>query len=232
MILYETRVGDTQHELGTSGFLFRSNKLMVDRATQSLWNTLWGRPVIGPLVESGISLPQRGVVTTTWGEWRRRHPETLVLSLDTGHERDYSEGAAYRDYFATDELMFTVPELDRRLANKAEVLALAPPGHSDEPLAIAVKFLKKHRVYHDVVGDLRLVVLTDASGASRVFASGDVELESWDGDRAAIDATGGEWTLAESMLSSEDGRTLLRVPAHRAFWFGWVAAHPRTRLVR
>ena len=49
MILYETTRNGVDHELGTSGFLFRSNKLMYDRATQSLWNTLWGKPVIGPL---------------------------------------------------------------------------------------------------------------------------------------------------------------------------------------
>jgi len=57
------------------------------------------------------------VVTTTWGEWRRRHPGTRVLSLDTGYGRDYSEGAAYRDYFATDELMFSVPVLDTTLTH-------------------------------------------------------------------------------------------------------------------
>jgi len=55
------------------------------------------------------------VVTTTWGEWRRDHPSTTVLSLDTGYERNYAEGAAYRDYFATDRLMFEVPTSDTRL---------------------------------------------------------------------------------------------------------------------
>ncbi len=79
---------------------------------------------MGPLVGRGIQLELRHIVTTTWGEWRRRHPETKVLSLDTGHDRDYGEGVAYRQYFATDELMFEVPSLDHRLKNKAEVLAL------------------------------------------------------------------------------------------------------------
>ena len=36
VILYKTRVDSQLHELGTSGFLYRSNKLMYDRATQSL----------------------------------------------------------------------------------------------------------------------------------------------------------------------------------------------------
>jgi len=100
------------YTLGTSGFLYRSNKLMYDKQTQSLWNTLWGEPVIGPLSEKDIKLERMSVVTTTWGEWRRRHPKTKVLSLETGHERDYAEGVAYRDYFATDQLMFPVPEIN------------------------------------------------------------------------------------------------------------------------
>src|SRR6266851_4811865 len=54
MILYETSVGGTQHFMGTSGFLYRSNKLMYDRATQSLWSTLEGEPVVGPLLGKGI----------------------------------------------------------------------------------------------------------------------------------------------------------------------------------
>jgi hypothetical protein len=79
VILYETELDGVQYELGTSGFLYRSNKLMYDRATQSLWNTIWGRPAIGPLAQEPIQLKRRSVVTTTWGEWRRRgySPSTL-----------------------------------------------------------------------------------------------------------------------------------------------------------
>ena len=124
LVLYDVTVAGVQHELGTSGFLYRSNKLMYDHATKSLWSTLTGTPVVGTLVGKGIELQPLYVVTTTWKEWRQRHPGTQVLSLDTGHRRDYSEGAAYRDYFATDRLMFSVPARDDRLANKAEVLAL------------------------------------------------------------------------------------------------------------
>ena len=62
VILYETTFDNTRHELGTSGFLYRSNKLMYDRETQSLWNTTWGQPVIGPLVGQGIELKRSYVV--------------------------------------------------------------------------------------------------------------------------------------------------------------------------
>lgn len=232
MILYETVYEGVPHDLGTSGFLYRSNKLMYDRATQSLWNTLWGRPVIGPLVGKGIELNRRSIVTSTWGEWRRRHPQTKVLSLDTGHDRDYGEGVAYRDYFATDELMFTVPKTDSRLKNKAEVLALLLREHPEQPLAIASRFLVKNPLHHEQIEDLPLVVLTDGSGAHRAFATEGRRFTAWDGDRMVRDTEGTVWTLSEDALTAADGRTLRRLPAHRAFWFGWVAAWPETRLVK
>ena len=67
-----------------------------------------------------------------------------MLSLETGHTRDYSEGAAYRDYFSNDRLMFQVPGEDDRLSNKDEVLVMRLPDPSigaSQPLAIAERFL-------------------------------------------------------------------------------------------
>ncbi len=231
MILYKTTHGDTTHALGTSGFLYRSNKLMYDQATQSLWNTMWGRPVIGPLSGKGIELERLSIVTSTWGEWRRRHPDTQVLSLETGHTRDYSEGNAYREYFATDDLMFPVPVVDERLANKAEVLGLVFAEAPDEALAISAEFLAEHPLHYDTLGDVQFTVLTDASGANRVYRSGDVKFVSYDRDRSATDVAGVVWTLREAALTAADGRTLARLPAHRAFWFGWYSAYANTRLV-
>ena len=234
MILYRSAHHGVHHELGTSGFLYRSNKLMYDHATRSLWSTFAGEPAVGPLVGQGIVLEPRYVVTTTWGEWRRRHPETLVLSLDTGHERDYGEGVAYRDYFATDRLMFGVPRLDRRLPNKAEVLALRFPAAPGEQLAIWVRYLSRNRVYHGRLGEIEFVVLTDQSGASRVYESAGRRFAGWDNDSAVWDDSGGRWTVTEGGLVGPGpaAERLERLPAHRAFWFGWYAQYPETRLVR
>jgi hypothetical protein len=232
VVPFRTTVNGVRHELGTSGFLYRSNKLMYDKATQSLWSTTRGMPVLGPLAEQGIELPFESVVTTTWGEWRRRHPDTTVLSLETGHRRNYAEGAAYADYFATDELMFNTPFKDTRLANKQEVLALRFAAAPEQQLAIDADFLAHHPVYADTIGLQRFVVLTDTSGANRVYEQGDVALVRFDGQRTATDAQGRRWTMTEAELKSADGRRLPRLPARRAFWFGWHAAFPQTRLVR
>ena len=229
MILYDVTVAGVHHKLGTSGFLYRSNKLMYDHATKSLWSTLTGAPVVGPLAGQGIELKTLHVVTTTWKEWKKRHPETLVLSLDTGHVRDYSEGAAYRDYFATDRLMFGVPKLDDRLLNKAEVLAMRAAG---EQLAISAQFLASNPVYHDRLGEGEFVVLTDASGANRVYEAAGLRFVSWDGAATARDSSGRVWKVFEDRLAGPAGKALRRLPAHRAFWFGWYAAFPATRLVK
>jgi len=81
VIPYDSRVGERTFTLVTSGLLYRSNKLMFDRETGSLWSSLYGKPVVGPLVEVRIRLERLPVVTTTWGEWRAAHPQTTVLSL-------------------------------------------------------------------------------------------------------------------------------------------------------
>ena len=186
---------------------------------------------MGPLAQSGIKFEYLSVVTTTWGEWRRRHPDTLVLSMDTGHQRDYSEGAAYRDYFSTDALMFNVPKRDPRLKNKDEILAVVLREHPDHPVALSAELLRSNPVYHGSVEGARFVVLTDESGANRLYQAGRIEIEEWDGGGTAIDTAGGLWTVSEDALVSESGGELLRLPAYRAFWFGWFAAYPHTRLV-
>lgn len=231
VILYETTLNGTRHELGTSGFLFRSNKVMYDKSTQSLWNTTRGEPIVGPLVGQGIQLKRSYLVTSTWGEWRKRHPETTVLSLKTGYRRNYDEGVAYKNYFASDELMFAIPKEDQRLANKAEVLALYFPQISDKALAIHSEFLDENPVYHHTLASKRFVVLTDKSGANRVYDANEITFNAYDGNTTAIDQSGNVWTLKESELVNEKGGTLPRLAAHRAFWFGWFATFNDTELV-
>ncbi|MEM7296655.1 MAG: DUF3179 domain-containing (seleno)protein [Bacteroidota bacterium] len=233
VILYKTEFMGKNHELGTSGFLYRSNKLMYDKETQSLWNTVWGEPVIGPLKDMGIKLEHLSVVSTTWGEWKRRHPETTVLSLRTGHRRDYGEGVAYHEYFATDDLMFNVPFDDRRLKNKQEVLALRFPDYPRKQLAISTSFLDRRPVYHDRIGKVDFVVFTDKTGANRVFETKGRVFTSFDQKKTIVDENGNQWTLFEDRIVRTDtSQVLKRLPYHRAFWFGWHAAYPNTRLVK
>lgn len=212
-----------------------SNKLMFDEQTNSLWSTLEGKPVVGPLAGKRLELRPRPIVTTTWAEWRLRHPATTVLSLDTGHERDYGEGAAYRDYFATDRLMFGVPSTDRRLKNKDEVLVLRPPagtpGAAHTPAAIAVDLLNRQPIFHARAGGQSFVVITTRGGANRAYDSGDRRFSAGGGSDRLTDDRGKTWTITEDALVA-DGERAPRLAAQRAFWFGWHAQFPETVLIK
>ena len=127
--------------------------------------------------------------------------------------------------------MFTVPSTDDRLANKAEILALQFPDVTQDRLAISADYLSDKPIYADKLGAQEFVIFTDPSGANRVYESVDVEFVSYDGDDKINDSEGRSWTLTESHITRDDGKSLARLPAHRAFWFGWQAVHQDTRLV-
>ena len=210
---------------------------MFDHETHSLWNTFEGVPVVGPLAGSGLRLTPHVVVTTTWGEWRNTHPTTTVLSLDTGHQRDYSEGVAYRHYFSTDELMFPVSNTDSRLPNKEEVLVMLPDDPSlaggRRPLAIAAPFLQRNRVFHHAFVGRNLVVVTSTQGANRVYNAQEVQFVRHLDEQLVADEMGRPWRITEEALAldGDPGVRRVRVPAHRAFWFGWYAQFPDTALI-
>ena len=237
VIPYDASVSGVTRTFGTSGLLYRSNKLVFDEESKSLWSTATGQPVLGPLAGQPLELRAYPVVTTTWKEWREAHPETTVLSLDTGYDRDYGEGEAYRDYFATDALMFQVPRTDDRLCHKDEVLAftLEPAGGGPSlPMALAVRFLEKNRLYPLEAGGRSLMVVTSPDGANRVYETGGVRLARWL-PRGQVEAEGGaRFRVTEDALVPESPGTpaLPRVPARRAFWFGWYAQYPETELVK
>jgi hypothetical protein len=234
VIPYESVVDGRRFTFGTSGLLYRSNKLMFDEETNSLWSSLEGVPVLGALADSDLRLSFRSVVTTTWGEWKRDHPATTVLSLETGYERNYGEGVAYRDYFGTDRLMFDVPRSDTRLKNKAEVLVLRPEiiGNNARPVAISIDRLRREPAFTFEAGGRRFVVITSKGGANRVFERGGHTFVVRTQDDSIRDQAGGRWRATPEALVSDTGERLARVPAHRAFWFGWVAQYPQTELYK
>jgi hypothetical protein len=227
-----TRLADGRTlTFGSSGLLYRSNKLMYDDQTLSLWSSLTGEPVSGPLVPSGIRLPILPLTVTSWREWRHRHPDTTVLSPETGHKRDYSAGAAYGGYFASPDTMFPVWKRDVRLEPKAWVYALRSGGTAR---AYPLEVLFAERVVNDRVGALPIVLVARSESqsvraylrAGREFAEGTSEGELVD------PADGAVFRIDEEALVSDPpgGPRFPRYAGHRAYWFGWYAFFPETEL--
>ena len=228
-VLFDGRVEGEVYRFGTSGLLYRSNKLMYDRQTNTLWNQFTGTPAWGPLVGEEIRLDVIPVVTTTWGEWLADHPETTVLTIRTGHRRDYGPGVAYQEYNASPETVFDVPIEDDRLPAKGKVFVIRI---GEAITAHPVALLAERTLIEDTVGGVELVIVATADGAGgRAYEAGGLRFASADpAARRVTDRDGGILTLSEDALSGPDGRSLPRVSAHNAFWFAIVNHTPDAEL--
>ncbi|HEX3553364.1 MAG TPA: DUF3179 domain-containing protein [Thermoanaerobaculia bacterium] len=242
-VLYATRAAPGEsYTFGTSGLLYRANKLMVDRQTRSLWSQLTGEPVIGRLAGPGRqgAAPARLAVLpltlTTWQDWRDRHPETTVLALDRELERrsgfQYLPGAAERKRAGV--VFPTGPAGPRSavLPPRTEVYAVRLDGRVKAyPLARALAA----RVIDDRVGGEPVVVVADpGSGAVRAYRRGERTFRRGPRADELVDGEGRRWTAGEdALLPQAAGPTLAplpRLPGHPSFWSGWYAFFPDTEL--
>jgi hypothetical protein len=112
--------GEPARRFGVSGLLYRSDLLMYDRESESLWSQISAEAVTGPALGRRLQLVRSSM--QTWGQWRARHPGTTVLTRNTGHQRRYG-ASPYGDYAESERLLFPVPR-DRRYHPKMPTLGL------------------------------------------------------------------------------------------------------------
>ena len=117
--------GIEQPVLRTSGLLSRSNKVMFDLNTFSVFDTFLGRALSGPLHDADVTLEQVTVVATTWGEWKNARPSTTIVAQDGGIGRSYPlDPLGGRD---DDGPIFPVGDVDPRLPVQEPVIGIELP---------------------------------------------------------------------------------------------------------
>jgi hypothetical protein len=119
--VYSRQIEGQDHTFGVSGRLYKSNVLLYDHQTDSLWSQLMSRSISGPL--AGKPLEKIQAIRTGWQTWADRNPDTLVLSEKTGYNRDYAVDP-YVGYYRVGTLMFPVGNVRRELETKAHVLGI------------------------------------------------------------------------------------------------------------
>jgi cytochrome c biogenesis protein CcdA len=129
-IVFEGMVEGEPVTFGTSGKLWQSNLLMYDRqameSDESLWSQVLGTAINGPSV--GTKLKIYPSVITTFSQWREAHPDSLVLSRDTGSQRDYTQDP-YAGYYDSHEVLFPTDFNDTVTHPKERVLGLEVEGN-------------------------------------------------------------------------------------------------------
>ncbi|RDH90295.1 MAG: hypothetical protein DIZ77_10350 [endosymbiont of Seepiophila jonesi] len=124
-VAYSARTGGSVLHFGVSGLLYNSDVLLYDRETESLWSQLKHQAVSGK--KKGTRLKMLTLEHTTWGRWLELHPETLVLSEDTGYLRSYGVDP-YAGYENDKGLYFPVFNPDPRYHPKARIIGLEVDG--------------------------------------------------------------------------------------------------------
>lgn len=152
--------------LRTSGLLIRSNKVMYDVNTFSVFDTFLGSAVTGPLAKKKLKLKQASVVTTDWGTWKKAHPQTTVLVESLALGRDFD----FRNNRDANGPIFPVGNVDPRLPVHEDIIGVV--AASGKPVAFqrskAFVALKKG----DEIAFENIRLHLDAGGIRAVDADG------------------------------------------------------------
>ena len=122
---FTDEVGGGPVELRTSGLLSRSNKVMYDLFSFSLFDTFTGRALSGPRQDGGVVLEMVTVVASRWGDWKAAHPDTTIVASDGGIGRTYDlDPLQGRDDAGP---IFPVGDVDPRLPVQERVIGVEAP---------------------------------------------------------------------------------------------------------
>ncbi len=222
--------------LNVSGLIFENNLVMWDEQSESLWPQLCLSAVAGP--RRHIELEQVHAVDQRWDDWKSRFPNSLVLSSETGFDREYAR-YPYRFYEQTSFLLFPMSrEVDSRRPIKERVFGLEDDaGGIAFPLDELAATSGERLVIAVTVGGRDVVVLWNGHAAA-VAAFYPVTTDGTavtlrPGDSGFIDVeTGSTWVLEGVALDGPmAGSRLQAVPrSFVAYWFAWAAFHPQTAI--
>ena len=248
-IAFERTVGERVLTFGTSGLLRRSDLVMWDRQTESLWQQIGARALVGDLV--GVDLTLLPAPIVSWQQFKENFPDGLVLSRDTGFRRQYGANP-YTGYDDINDSPFLfIGEVNDRLSPFERV---ATVQFESEVVAYPFPLLQTVRLYEDTRNGDSLVVFwtpgtssaLDTSvidqgrevGSTGVFSREiDGETLSFmpnpDDDQTFLDTdTSSAWNIFGTAVSGpRAGAQLTPIVHANHFWFAWAAFMPDTVIV-
>lgn len=130
-IAFSSEVGDKNLDFGVSGLLYNSDVLLYDRQTESLWSQIISEAISGPM--QGHRLKRIKTTHTSWGDWLKQHPDTLLLSEDTGFSRDYQRDP-YDGY-------------EQSRATYFQITHEAPPNYHPKERVLGVEINNQFKAY-------------------------------------------------------------------------------------
>ncbi|MGB0653028.1 MAG: DUF3179 domain-containing (seleno)protein [Thermoplasmatota archaeon] len=218
-----------------SGFLYRHDLVMHDRATGTLWTQIQGTAIASlegdrvraPHLEHRLEVVPTQVMD--WSAWKEEHPDTLLLQPQ---RTSYPDPYASRGYYGSCDFGISGSgECDvRGLHPKERVVGVADPETGDARAWPLFGVLGVGGVVADeeALGGRTVVVAAEPSGAVQVFDGGQ---RSFAADEAGfwLDDQGAAWDLRTGR-SLDGGAALPLLDSMVLFWFAWEQHHETTTL--
>ncbi len=235
-MVYDPVIGGRTLNFGVSGLLFDNNLVLFDRATDSLWSQMRVQSVCGTLSSTAPALLP--VVQSTWAAWKALHPDTTVVSFDTGFQRNYNQ-YPYGNYdqLGDNSLLFPQSFVDPRRPMKELVL-----GVREGAAARAWPYgaLGDRAAVNDAIAGRAVLVIFDRAGQLALAFDRDVagrrlSFEVVEGTQFPFHVqdreTGTLWDLTGTAVAGPlTGSHLNQVATYSAMWFAWAAFNRDTEL--
>ncbi len=241
-IAFDRRLDGTTYDFGVSGNLRYSDLVMYDRQTESWWQQITGRAIVGEL--TGKKLTAMPAAMVSFADFRSTHPKGQVLSRDTGFLKPYGRNPylGYDDISRSPFLFFE--EVDGRLPAMERVVTVSLNG---EDAAYPFNVLAAQKVAEDTVGGEPIVVFHQPGtispfarseediGAAGVFAptlDGKTLKFNVTDDGTIVDTeTQSQWNvLGRAIAGPLTGKQLQSIVNGNHFWFAWAVFKPDTRV--
>lgn len=224
--VFERVIDGQEVEFGTSGKLYNSNLVMYDRLTNSYWSQALGKAIVGELAGYELSTIPFDVIK--WGDWKSLHPDSVVLTTNTGHIRAYGVDP-YGNYYTETRILFPVENTDNRMHPKEIILGF---NDGDVYKAYKQQDVESAVIINDQINNNPIFLISLYPGNARAFESNVDKkvLEFFFKDGSIIDKeTNSEWNYDGVAISGAlVGTELNRIPFSPGFWFAWIAFHPDT----
>lgn len=246
-VTFDRRLDGAVLDFGVSGMLRHSDLIMYDRQSESWWQQLTGRGLVGEYAGALLDIVPSQVIS--FDSFAERYPRGLVMSRETGHSRQYGINP-YANYDSQPGQPFLFRgKVDPRLSSAVgHVLAATV---DDVAVAYPFAILREERVINDTVGDTPVAVFFQGGVAT---ALGDRVIDSArdigtagmyestlngavlqfvanaDGGFNDLE-TGSTWSpFGEAIAGELAGSRLNWIDAFPHFWFAWAAFYPDTVL--
>ena len=244
-IAFSRLVDGEERTFGVSGTLRRSDLIMYDRETETLWQQLTGEAIVGH--DTGTVLDFLPAQLVSFEEFAAAFTDGMVLSRETGYGRNYGANP-YPLYDGTSRTFFPVGEFSDQLSAKERVLALEIAG---ETAAFPFSALSELVVIEAEVGGEPVVAFwqpgqvsaldaafiigsanVGSAGAFSPFLDGErLRFESRDGAITDV-GTGSTWdVLGRAVEGPLAGSQLTPLVSGNHFWFAWAVFQPETRVI-